>query len=83
VAEEQRRFLGQLQPSDLEKAVSYVNSLGETWTYPLWQQMAHVVNHSSYHRGQITTLLRQLGAKAPGTDFLRYYAEGASNSPQG
>src|ERR1700683_3584063 len=83
VAEEQRRFLGQLQASDLEKAVSYVNQKGETWTYPLWQQMTHVVNHSSYHRGQITTLLRQLGAKAAGTDFLRYYDERGSNSPKG
>jgi uncharacterized damage-inducible protein DinB len=83
VAEEQRRFLGQLQASDLEKAVCYVNSKGDTWTYPLWQQMAHVVNHSSYHRGQITTLLRQLGAKGIGTDFLRYYDERGSNARKG
>ena len=37
--------------------------------------MTHVVNHSSYHRGQVTTLLRQLGAEPVGTDFLSYYDE--------
>jgi hypothetical protein len=37
--------------------------------------MVHVVNHSSYHRGQVTTLLRQLGTEAVSTDFLVYYDE--------
>ena len=32
--------------------------------------MFHLVNHGTYHRGQVTTLLRQLGAEAPGLDFL-------------
>ena len=45
------------------------------YSYPLWQQMVHVVNHSSYHRGQVTTLLRQLGTEAMSTDFLVYYDE--------
>ena len=30
---------------------------------PLWQMLQHVANHSTYHRGQIATMLRQLGAK--------------------
>jgi uncharacterized damage-inducible protein DinB len=34
-----------------------------------------VVNHSTYHRGQITTLLRQLGAEPAVTDFLVYFDE--------
>jgi len=41
--------------------------------------MVHVVNHSSYHRGQITTLLRQLGAEAASTDLLVYYDETPKN----
>jgi uncharacterized damage-inducible protein DinB len=72
-------FLQGLRPSDLNTAVSYVNRQGETWTYPLWQQMVHVVNHSTYHRGQITTLLRQLGAEPVSTDLLRYYDEQAQS----
>jgi uncharacterized damage-inducible protein DinB len=34
----------------------------------------HVVNHASYHRGQITTMLRQLGAQpAKSMDMIAYY----------
>jgi uncharacterized damage-inducible protein DinB len=33
------------------------------------------VNHGSYHRGQVTTLLRQLGAKGVGTDLITFYRE--------
>jgi uncharacterized damage-inducible protein DinB len=37
--------------------------------------MYHVVNHSTYHRGQLTTLLRQLHAMPAATDFLVFYDE--------
>jgi uncharacterized damage-inducible protein DinB len=37
--------------------------------------MRHVVNHSSYHRGQVTTMLRQLGAPAISTDLVYYFAD--------
>jgi uncharacterized damage-inducible protein DinB len=75
VEEERTRFLERLGPADLDAPVSYVNLRGETSSYPLWQQLAHVVNHSNYHRGQITTLLRQLRADAVSTDLLLYYDE--------
>jgi uncharacterized damage-inducible protein DinB len=39
--------------------------------------MQHVVNHGTYHRGQITTLLRQLGAQPILTDLMHYYRERA------
>ncbi|MBL0200663.1 MAG: hypothetical protein IPP81_11100 [Chitinophagaceae bacterium] len=38
---------------------------------PVYQMLHHVFNHASYHRGQLVTMLNQLGAdKIPGTDFL-------------
>jgi uncharacterized damage-inducible protein DinB len=37
--------------------------------------MYHLVNHSSYHRGQVTTLLRQLRAQPVATDFLVFEDE--------
>jgi uncharacterized damage-inducible protein DinB len=43
---------------------------GQTWTYTLWRMMLHLLNHQSYHRGQIATLLRQLGIQPPEVDFL-------------
>ena len=41
---------------------------------PFWQMLQHVVNHGSYHRGQVTTLLRQLGAAPPEPlDLIAFY----------
>ena len=41
--------------------------------------LQHVVNHATYHRGQVTTMLRQLGAPAPKPqDLIRFYRDRAS-----
>ena len=54
----QRAFLGAVTRERLRAVLPYVNLHGQTWRYSLWRQMYHVVNHSSYHRGQLTTMLR-------------------------
>jgi uncharacterized damage-inducible protein DinB len=46
----------------------------------LAQLMQHVANHSTYHRGQVALMLRQLGAEAPATDFHVFLAEGRGDS---
>ena len=38
--------------------------------------LVHVVNHSTYHRGQVVTMLRQLGKSARPTDYLVFLDEG-------
>ncbi len=63
-------FLNRIREQDLQRKLTYVNFAGETWTYALWQMMIHVITHQSYHRGQVTTLLRQLGHQAPMVDYL-------------
>ena len=40
---------------------------------PNWQVLLHVVNHATYHRGQVATLLRQRGYKPESTDLAAYY----------
>jgi hypothetical protein len=54
----------------IEQPVTYVNTRGQTWTYALWRMMLHLLNHQSYHRGQVTTLLRQLEVQPAQVDFL-------------
>ena len=66
----QEEFVDRLTDESLETVIAYINTKGEAWKYPLGQMMQHVVNHSSYHRGQVTTMLRQLGVEAVPTDFL-------------
>jgi len=73
VEQDRNSFLQTLTPERLQESISYINLAGKPFAYPLWQQMLHVVNHSSYHRGQIATLLRQLGQEPQSTDFLLYY----------
>lgn len=78
VSAERSALLRDLSAETLLQVVEYTNVRGEVWRYPLWQQLHHVVNHSTYHRGQVATLLRQLGATAPATDLLVYYDQGGS-----
>lgn len=68
--EAQTQFLCTLRDPDLAQVVSYENPAGTTWSYTLGHMLQHVVNHSTYHRGQVTTLLRQVGAQPRATDLL-------------
>lgn len=70
-----RGFVDGLTDQSLETVVAYTNTKGEVWKYPLGHMLQHVANHSSYHRGQVTTMLRQLGAEAVSVDLLYYEDE--------
>jgi uncharacterized damage-inducible protein DinB len=72
VENERQVFLDALEPARLAELLSYINLQGQTFAYPLRRMLQHVVNHGTYHRGQITTLLRQLGAAPLATDLLLY-----------
>jgi len=76
VERDRNEFITSLTDAQLHGQISYENLQGQRWTYPLVHAMQHVVNHSSYHRGQIVTLLRQLGHTPPATDFLVFFDEG-------
>ena len=65
-----RQYLASLSEETLECPVTYINPKGQTWTYTLWSMILHLLNHQSYHRGQVATLLRQLGIQPPEVDFL-------------
>ena len=68
VEREQQRFLAELTDGKLTTQVAYENLQGQRWEYSLGHMMQHVVNHSSYHRGQVVTLLRQMGHAPQATD---------------
>jgi len=75
IAERQRRFLEGLDPGTEERLVTYRNFRDEEWEYGLAQMVQHMVLHSAYHRGQLVTLLRQLGLTPPNTDYLTFVDE--------
>lgn len=75
VARDQADFIASLTDARLATRISYENLEGQRWEYTLADMMQHVTNHSSYHRGQVATSLRQLGQRPPATDFLVYLDE--------
>jgi uncharacterized damage-inducible protein DinB len=72
---EEQAFLGGLTAADADRPVAYRLFNGSADTRLLGDLMRHVVNHGTYHRGQLTTLLRQLGKTPPSTDYIRYLRE--------
>ncbi len=71
-------YVTRLAPQDLERVIHYKSFAGDEFSNPLWQTLHQLTNHASYHRGQIITLLRQLGAKPVTTDLIAYYRERAA-----
>ncbi|MFZ0212981.1 MAG: DinB family protein [Candidatus Acidiferrales bacterium] len=68
-------FMQKLSAADLDRVVEYKNTKGNAFSNPMWQMLQHLVNHGTYHRGQITTMLRQLGATPSTTDLIAFYRE--------
>jgi uncharacterized damage-inducible protein DinB len=69
-----RAYLDELGEANVTKVIEYTLLSGQPGASPLWQMLQHVVNHASYHRGQVTTMLRQLGAQpAKPLDMIAFY----------
>jgi uncharacterized damage-inducible protein DinB len=58
----------------VSRVYNYKSLAGQPTSSQFWEMLVHVVNHGSYHRGQVTTLLRQLGAQPPKqTDMIAFF----------
>jgi uncharacterized damage-inducible protein DinB len=71
-------FLAGLTDDQLATSLTWTSSSGEVYARPLWQPVLHMVNHNTYHRGQVVSLLRQMGYTPPTTDLIYYFAERAA-----
>jgi uncharacterized damage-inducible protein DinB len=69
-----KQFIENHSEENLAQPVAFIYPDGRTGTMPYWQTFAHIVNHSTYHRGQLVTLLRQAGCKEfSNMDLATYY----------
>ena len=75
VAAARASFLATLADADLQRACTFRTLAGVEFTLALGGLLQHVVNHSSYHRGQVATQMRQLGHTPPATDLLLFLRE--------
>jgi uncharacterized damage-inducible protein DinB len=74
--QDMRAFLEELGETGITRVFGYKTLGGHPGTSTFWQMLQHVVNHASYHRGQVTTMLRQLGASpAKSMDMIAFYRE--------
>ena len=77
--EKVRLFVGTLGEANLIRTFKYRTFDGQEVESVFAHMLQHVVNHATYHRGQVTTMLRQLGAPAPKPqDLIRFYRERAA-----
>jgi uncharacterized damage-inducible protein DinB len=69
-----RAYLDQLGEAGIARLIEFKMLSGQPASSPFWQMLQHIVNHASYHRGQVTTKLRQLGAQpAKSMDMIAFY----------
>jgi uncharacterized damage-inducible protein DinB len=68
-------YANSVSAEDLKAVRQFQTKLSGQISLPLWQVFHHVANHSTYHRGQIATMLRQLAAKAASTDLILFFRE--------
>jgi uncharacterized damage-inducible protein DinB len=66
----------------LQRVVEYRMLNGKESRSRGWQIFHHITNHATYHRGQMTTMFRQLGVRpAKSMDLIGYYRERFPESP--
>ena len=71
-----RSLLNRLGEDGVGRRLEYRTLSGQSQASVFWQMLQHVVNHATYHRGQVTTMMRQLGAKPPKSmDLIAFYRE--------
>jgi uncharacterized damage-inducible protein DinB len=78
VEAERAAFLGGLTDARLGDTVTIQPTSGGAYTHTFREMFLHTVDHSTYHRGQVVNMLRQLGVKPPGTGLIGFYRERAA-----
>jgi uncharacterized damage-inducible protein DinB len=74
---ETAKFLGTMNDKKLLGTFTMKTPAGDQFTNTYWQAFQHVVDHSTYHRGQVAAMMRQLGTPPPSTGLITFYRETA------
>jgi uncharacterized damage-inducible protein DinB len=73
---EYRSFSGNLTTADTGRLITYHNLKGVQFQNTVSQVITHVMNHGTFHRGQLITLLRGAGSsELVATDMIAFYRE--------
>jgi uncharacterized damage-inducible protein DinB len=72
IVDRRSQYVAELDESRLASELPFKLLSGDASSMRLSDQMQHVVNHATLHRGQVVGMIRQLGIDPPATDFLFY-----------
>jgi uncharacterized damage-inducible protein DinB len=72
LAEQRGKFVSQLDEDELDTLLEFKLLNGDAGCMRLVDQIQHVVNHATMHRGQVVGMIRQMGHEPPSTDLLFY-----------
>jgi uncharacterized damage-inducible protein DinB len=67
-----RSFFESLSADQLQRKVSYKNSVGLAFESTIEDMLLHVVLHGCYHRGQVALVVRGAGAEPAPTDYIAW-----------
>ena len=65
-------FLGTQSPKSLARETQYRNTRGELFSLPLADLMLHVIDHETYHRGQLNTMIKRAGGQPGNVSYQLY-----------
>jgi uncharacterized damage-inducible protein DinB len=67
--------LPSLTPERIAGVFTYRNIKGVEYSVPFWSVLRHVVNHGTYHRGQLASKFKRRGVDPPVTDLVYWAIE--------
>ena len=68
-----RAFIDKQTEESLQSALTYTNFRGETFKLPLWQMLAHIVNHETHHRGELASMYALMSVDHPEDEMIQYF----------
>jgi len=72
IVERRWKYVSELDEAKLSSELAFKLLSGDPSSMRLVDQMHHVANHATMHRGQVVGMIRQLGIDPPSTDLLFY-----------
>src|SRR5271166_3791858 len=78
IEQERQELLRTLDDGVLQAPLHFKDMAGTPYAMPLVELMQHLANHGTYHRGQVTTMLRQTAAETVALDMVYFFREKAA-----